>query len=38
MADRNSWALPGNGILGGVPMGSGPSTPDDPNSEYETTA
>jgi hypothetical protein len=36
MADRSSWTLPGNGILGGVALGSGPSGPDDPNLEYET--
>src|SRR6266545_4769111 len=36
MAGRNSWTLPGNGILGGVTLGSGISRLDDPNSEYET--
>jgi hypothetical protein len=36
MADRISWTWPGNGILGGVTLGIGPSRPDDPNLEYET--
>src|SRR5258708_4909799 len=36
MADRNWWTLPGNGILGGVTLSSGTSTPDDPHSESET--
>jgi hypothetical protein len=36
MARPNLWALPGNGILGGVTLSSGTLTPDDPNPESET--
>jgi hypothetical protein len=36
MADRNSWALPGNGILSGMTLGAGTSEPNDNNAEYES--
>jgi hypothetical protein len=34
MPGRNSWVLPGNGILSGVTLGTGAPDSDDPNAEY----
>jgi hypothetical protein len=36
MAGRNSWIVQGNGILGGLALGTGRSDPNDVNAEYES--